>query len=67
MKQADLRGMFKEVQRGSKRPPRVSAHQPLWYFLTPSPAPSTSSTMRSPENTVEEPEEPERVDEEISK
>jgi len=41
------------IQRGSKRPPRVSAHQPLRYFLTPLPAPSTS-TMRSPENMVEE-------------
>jgi hypothetical protein len=47
------------VQRGSKKPPRVSAHQPLSYFLTPSLAPSTSSTMRSPENIVEEPEETE--------
>jgi hypothetical protein len=55
------------VQRGSKRPPGVFAHQPSQYFLTPLSAPSTSSTKRSPENTVEEPEEPEQVDEEISK
>ena len=32
-----------------------------------SPAPSNSSTMRTPENTEEEPDEPEQADGEISK
>jgi hypothetical protein len=64
MKQADLRDMVKEVQRGLQECMHINYCGISWP-PPPPPAPSTSSTMRSPENTVEEPDEPEQVDEEI--
>jgi len=47
----------------SKRPPTVSVHQPLWYLLTPTPKPSTSSVMQTLEITHEDPHDPEQADE----
>ena len=60
MKQADLGDMFKEVQRGLQEYLHINH---CGISLPLSPASSTSSTMRSPEHTVEEPDEPEQADE----
>ena len=55
--QADLSEMF-------KMPPKVSVRQPLWQLLIPFfPTPSTSSAMNIPENTEEDPHDPEPADE----
>ena len=47
----------------SKTPPRGSVHQLLWYLLTPTPKPSTSSVMQTLEITHEDPHDPEQADE----
>jgi hypothetical protein len=39
----------------------LSLHQLLWYLLTPSPTPSTSSAMKTPENTEEDPNDTEPI------
>jgi hypothetical protein len=47
----------------SKTPPRVSVHQP--FVVTPdplTPTPSTSSAMKTPENTEGNPDDPEQAD-----
>jgi len=47
-----------------KPPPGVSVHQPLWHLLTfLSPNPSSSSAVKTPENTEEDLIDPELADE----
>jgi hypothetical protein len=52
LKQADFRDMMKMVSR-------VSVHQSLWYLLTYCLFPSTSPARKTPENTKEDPYDPE--------
>jgi hypothetical protein len=47
-----------------KTPPGVSVHQPFWYLLTfLSANPSSSSAVKTPENTEEDLDDPELADE----
>jgi hypothetical protein len=50
--------------RVKKTPPGVSVHHPLWYLLTfLSPNPSSSSAVKTPENTEEDLDDAELADE----
>jgi hypothetical protein len=40
-----------------------TVNQAFLYTITPSPNPSTFSAMKTPENTNEDPDDPERADE----
>jgi hypothetical protein len=57
MKHADLRDMFKKATQSVCTSTAVVAHDPT------SPTPSTSSPMKTPENTEEDPDDPELADE----
>lgn len=46
----------------SEGTPKVSVHQPLCYLLILFPTPSTSSVTRTPQNTAEDPKDPEPAD-----
>jgi hypothetical protein len=56
MKQADLRDMFKKVSKSVCTSTVVVCPDPLL------PTPSTSSAMKTPENTEEDRDDPEPVD-----
>jgi hypothetical protein len=57
MKQADIRGMFKNAWKGACASTVAISPDPL------SPTPSTSSAMKTPENSEENPDYPEPVSE----
>jgi hypothetical protein len=57
LKQTGLKEMFKKASK-------VSLHQLLWYLLTLSPIPSTSSAKKTQENTEEDPDDPEPAEKE---
>jgi hypothetical protein len=56
MKQGDLRNMFKKASKNVCTPTVLVSCDPL------SPAPSNSSAMKTPENTEENPDDPEQAD-----
>ena len=59
MKQADVRDMFNKTSKSACISTIVVSSDPL------SPVPSTSTAMETPENTEEEPDDPELADEGI--
>ena len=46
-----------------KRPPRVFVYQPLWCLMNSSPTSSSSSGMKTPKTTEEDPDDPQSADE----